>query len=283
MKLDDRCFDCLLSRVSLECDLCGAGPERARDVVQACATLLQELRSSTLSHPQIASAVHRHAYGMLGCTDPFAGLKTRSNQEAMEVCRNVRPGLRSFRDFSLASIIGNTYDYGVKSHTVTSNFLDFFEQSFARGLTIDDTDRILPLTGRVVYFTDNCGEIVFDRLLLQYLHERGSEITLVLREGPILNDATLVEAEELHLSRFVTRITTTGIGAEIGVRPECVPPVLGAALDNCTLIIAKGMANYESLSLYDDLPPIAYFMSTKCEPVAEDVGVPRGSMVAMLR
>ena len=283
MKLEDRCFECLLSRVSLECDLCGADPGRAREIIQSCATLLSGLRNSEQSHPQIASAIHRHAYGMLGCNDPFAGLKAHSNREAMHVCKQVRPLLVSFRDLALASIIGNTYDYGVKSHTVTSNFLEFFLESFARGLAIDDTDKIVPMTDRVVYFTDNCGEIVFDRLLLQFLHERGSEITLVLREGPILNDATLVEAEELHLSRCVTRITTTGIGSEIGVRPECVPPVLGEALDACTLIIAKGMANYESLSLYEDLPPIAYFMSCKCEPVAEEVGVPRGSMVAMLR
>jgi damage-control phosphatase, subfamily I len=283
MKLDDRCYECLLSRVGLECSLCGADPERTRETVQSCGELLHRLRTSKQSHPQIASAVHRHAYGMLGCDDPFAGLKTQSNREAISVCRQVRPGLRSFRDLVLASIIGNTYDYGVKSHTVTDNFLEFFLKSFAGGLSIDDTDTILPLTDRIVYFTDNCGEIVFDRILLEFLHAKGSEITLVLREAPILNDATMIEAEELHLSRFVSRITTTGIGSEIGVRPECAPAVLKKALAECTLIVSKGMANYESLSLYDDLPPVAYLMSVKCEPIADEVGVPRGSMVAMLR
>ena len=73
---------------------------------------------------------------------------------------------------------------------------------FSKGLTIDDTDRILPLTKRVVYFTDNCGEIVFDRLLLEYLHANGSEITLVVRDAPILNDATMEEAEQFGLRDF---------------------------------------------------------------------------------
>jgi uncharacterized protein with ATP-grasp and redox domains len=54
-------------------------------------------------------------------------------------------------------------------------------------------------------------------------------------------------------------------------------------MDDCTLIIAKGMANYESLSEYSGLPPVAFLMAVKCEPIAEDVGVPRGSKVAMLR
>ena len=54
-------------------------------------------------------------------------------------------------------------------------------------------------------------------------------------------------------------------------------------MDSCTLVISKGMANYESLSEYRDLPPVAYLMAAKCEPIAEEVGVPKGSKVAMLR
>lgn len=283
MKLDDRCYECLLSRVRLECSLCGADEELTGETVRSCAELLSRLRDSEHTHPQIASAMHRHAYGMLRCDDPFADLKRQSNREAMEVCRQVRPGLSSFRNLVLASIIGNTYDYGVKSHIVTDNFLGFFEKSFAAGLAIDDTDKILPLTRSVVYFTDNCGEIVFDRLLLEFLHAKGALITLVLREAPILNDATPAEVAGLHLSRFVAGITTTGLGSELGVRLECAPPLLEEALGECTLIISKGMANYESLSLYENLPPVAYLMSVKCEPIADEVGVPLGSMVAILR
>jgi damage-control phosphatase, subfamily I len=283
MKLDNRCFDCLLSRISLECSLCRAGPQLTRETVDSCRELLSNLRKEPVSHPRIASAVHRHAYALLKNPDPFAELKRQSNEEAIAVCRSVRPGLHSFRDLVLASIIGNTYDYGVKSHIVTENFYEFFKKSFTEGLTIDDTDEIESLAMRVVYFTDNCGEIVFDRLLLEYLHTKGAEITLVLREAPILNDATLKEAGELHLERFVTRVTTTGLGSELGVRLEKCPPDLEKAIRDCTLIIAKGMANYESLSLYDDLPPVAYLMSVKCEPIADEVGVPRGSRVAMLR
>jgi damage-control phosphatase, subfamily I len=282
MKLDDRCFDCLLSRVALECRLSGAGQGLTDETVAACADLLSKIRYDPVSHPQIASAVHRHAYGMLNNPDPFKDLKEQSNTEALSVCDRVRPSLRSFRDFVLASIIGNTYDYGVKTHHVTENFDEFFDTMFAKGLTIDDTDRILPLTGRVVYFTDNCGEIVFDRLLLEYLHARGSEITLVVRDAPILNDATLDEAEKFGLSDFASTLTTTGCGTELGVRLDLCPPVLKEALGQCTLIISKGMANYESLSLEKDLPPVAYLMAVKCEPIADDIGVPKGSLVAKL-
>ena len=166
MKLDNRCFECLLSRVALECKLSAAGPGLTEETVRSCADLLSKIRFDPVSHPQIASAVHRHAYGMLNNPDPFKDLKEQSNIEALSVCDRVEPALITFRDIVLASIIGNTYDYGVKSHHVTENFDEFFRTMFSKGLTIDDTEMILPLTKRVVYFTDNCGEIIFDRLLL---------------------------------------------------------------------------------------------------------------------
>ncbi|KUG15366.1 hypothetical protein ASZ90_014982 [hydrocarbon metagenome] len=283
MKFDDRCFDCLLSRVLLECELCSAPPAKVREVTAACAALLEEIRDQPISHPEIASAMHRKAYAMLGSDDPFLPLKEEGDRVAREVCRRVRGRLSSFRDFVLASVIGNTFDYGVKGHQVTGDFLAYFEQEFAAGLAIDDTDRIAALTGRVVYITDNCGEIVFDRLLLQYLHRQGSRITLVVRDEPILNDATMAEVRALRLDRYAETVTTTGCGCEIGVRLDCMPPAFSAAVADCTLIIAKGMANYESLSEYTGLPPTAFLMAAKCDPIAEAIGVVRGSKVAMLR
>jgi uncharacterized protein with ATP-grasp and redox domains len=283
MKFDDRCFDCLLSRVRLECRLCGAGQERTGEVTRSCARLLERLRIEPLSHPQIASAMHRQAYELLGNEDPFAELKEQSNREALAVCRRVRGRLSTFYDYVLASIIGNTYDYGVKGHTVTGDFLTYFDREFSAGLAIDDTAEIKKRISRVVYFTDNCGEIIFDRLLLEHLAGLGSEITLAVRDAPILNDATVAEARALRLDRFVSAITTTGCGCELGVRLDCMPPELEKAIAECTLIIAKGMANYESLSEFSGLPPVAYLMAVKCEPIAEEVGVPRGSKVAMLR
>jgi uncharacterized protein with ATP-grasp and redox domains len=283
MKFDDRCFDCLLSRVRLECQLCGAGEVKTGEVSASCAHLLEQLRNEPISHPRIASAMHRHAYELLGNKDPFAVLKEQSNREARAVCRQVRGRLSTFRDYVLASIIGNTYDYGVKGHTVTGDFLTYFDQEFSAGLAIDDSPEIQKRCSRVVYFTDNCGEIVFDRLLLEYLFRQGSSTTLAVRDAPVLNDATLAEARALRLDRFVSTITTTGCGCELGVRLDCMPPDLEKAVDTCTLIIAKGMANYESLSEFSGLPPVAYLMAVKCEPIAEEVGVPRGSKVAMLR
>lgn len=283
MKITDSCVDCLISRVGLECRLVGADPATTQRTMDSCRDLLLSIKERPLTHPQIASRIHRHAYHLLKTVDPFCGLKAQGNAEAIRVCREVRPGLSAFRDFVLASVIGNTFDYGVKGHTVTDDFSAFFRQEFEKGFAIDDTARILPLTERVVYLSDNCGEIVFDRLLIQYLKAQGSHVTLAVKALPALNDATLEDARMLGLDCIADCLTTNSATAEIGLCPEDAPPDLREALSRCTLVMAKGMANFESLFERNDLPPVAYLMAAKCRPVAQEAGVPVGSKIAMLR
>ena len=283
MKLTETCRNCLLSRVDLECRLAGTAPELAGLIRKECGQILAGLWDSDLSHPQIASAIHRHACLRAGSPDPFVHLKEEGNCQSLAVCRAKRGGLLSFRDRVLASVIANTFDYGVNDHTVAGDFSAFFDREFKKGLTVDHTDKILPLAKRVVYLTDNCGEIVFDRLVVEFLKAHGSHITLAVRDAPILNDATLADARALHFDRFVDNLTTTGGGAEIGLDLNRMPADLADAIDTCTVVIAKGMANYESISVFNDFPPVAFLMAVKCRPVADDVGIPVGSRIALLR
>jgi len=85
----------------------------------------------------------------------------------------------------------------------------------------------------VVYLSDNCGEIVLDRLLIQYL-KKGAHITLAVKLLPALNDATLEDARALGLDRIVDLLTTNSTKAEIGLCPEEAPQDLAAAIKNCT-------------------------------------------------
>jgi len=248
-----------------------------------CRKVMNEIRSAPLSHPQIASRIHRRAYELLKNPDPFAELKRKGNQQAADVCRDIRNDLGTFRDYVLASVIGNTFDYGVKGHLVEENFSVFFKKEFSTGLFIDHTEKIASLCSRVVFLSDNCGEIVLDRLLIKYLKRHGSHVTLAVKEAPILNDATLQDARDLGLDTIADRVTTTGGGAEIGICMENIPEDLRKAISQCTIIIAKGMANYESLYEMDNLPPVAYLLAAKCKPVANELGVPVGSKIAMLQ
>ncbi|MDG6257031.1 MAG: ARMT1-like domain-containing protein [Methanomicrobiaceae archaeon] len=283
MRFTDGCTDCILSRVEYECRLAHADEEtiaRARD---ACAALLASIRHDDVPSPVIASRVHRRAYRIARSRDPYAELKCENNRTALEVCALVENRLVSFRDRCLAAVIANTLDYGSLAHQVTDNFVTFFAREFASGFTIDHTAAIEDLSERVVYLSDNCGEIVFDRLLVRALKERGSHVTLAVRGAPILNDATVADARELGLDSIVDTLTVNREGvAELGLNPAEMPDRLCEAIERATLVIAKGMANYESLSDFVDMPPVAYLMSVKCEPIGRHVGAPVGSKIAML-
>ncbi|MDD1729742.1 MAG: protein-glutamate O-methyltransferase family protein, partial [Methanospirillum sp.] len=158
MHHDDRCFDCLLSRVMLEAELVSVPEEKYQALIGHATKLLTFLQGTPYTHPVVASLLHRSVYFQLDTTDPFLALKEQSNRDAAAVLDLVSENLTNFRDLVTAAVIGNIFDYGVKGHTIQEDFLSFFRQEFASGLFVDDTKKILPLSQRVLYLTDNCGE-----------------------------------------------------------------------------------------------------------------------------
>jgi damage-control phosphatase, subfamily I len=282
VKIHPRCIDCLMARVSYEARLSTGDPERIRQVEEACRERIAPYRAGVHPAPLVASEIHHLAYRLLSDPDPYRQLKEQSMTEAMTAYREIRGDLHSFRDLVLAAVLANTYDYGISGHNVTGDFPAFFRSRFPLGLYRDDTPGIRPLARRVVYFSDNAGEIVFDLLLVRFLKAQGARVTLAVKGAPVLNDATLVEACQLGMEREVDLLTTTGSG-DIGVTWEKIPGDLARALADATLIIAKGMANYESLTEYAPLlPPVAYLLTVKCETVAESIGAPVGASMAAL-
>lgn len=230
----------------------------------------------------LSTKIHREAYRVLGDSDPYREKKQQSNEVAkklLPLARDFVSEKDSFRRAVLASIVGNSFDFGVLGFDADKEIAkDAMLGQFERGLDVDDSERMKSLLGNVVYLADNCGEIVFDTLLFEEIRKLGGKITLVVRGAPILNDVTMKEVMELGLDRKVDRVLTTGSNA-IGLCLKEAPSELVEALGNASLIISKGMANYETMSEYD-FKPIAYLLKTKCESVAEAMGLRKNMNVA---
>jgi uncharacterized protein with ATP-grasp and redox domains len=126
-----------------------------------------------------------------------------------------------------------------------------------------------------VLFTDNCGEIVFDKILCRELKTFNPRLhlTVVVKGEPILSDATIKDAQDINLQEVVDELLTTGCFA-VGVDFSKLPGNVKKALDQADLIIAKGMANYESFS-ETSYKPIAYLLRTKCNAIARSMNLPR--------
>jgi uncharacterized protein with ATP-grasp and redox domains len=120
---------------------------------------------------------------------------------------------------------------------------------------------------------DNAGEIVFDRLLIEEL--AGHDVTACVRGGPVINDATLADAEQVGLPDLC-RVITTGSDA-VGVEWDEASDDLKRAFAAADLVIAKGQANFETLS---GRPETIYFiLKAKCDCVARELGVRLGDVV----
>ena len=281
-----KCPACLLNRIYQECRMVTDDETLIGEIIErSMEMILEEFRRKEVN--AIASTkVHRMVYRMLGNDDPYRELKSRANKETMRILplarRYVERGDR-FRNAVIVSIIGNSFDYGVLGHEVNdSNFREYFEHEFRKGLAIDDVDEIRHLCrGNVVYLADNAGEIVLDRLLVEEIKRLGGRVSFVVRGKPVLSDATVEDARLAGIHEVADEILTNGEGA-IGIIDEELPDVTRERMESADVIIAKGMANYECLS-ESRYRSTAFLLKAKCEPVARDIGVNVGDMVAMLR
>lgn len=289
MKVHPRCSYCLLSRVHLEAELSTDDEELIHKAILGGIEVLNSFYQPGMPAAELATPIHRKAYKILNDNDPYLKMKELSNQTAARFMPLIRShvfngdgdGIATFKRAVLAAVIGNYFDYGVMGLEVPIDvFGETFKEHFTRGLDIDDTDKMLDKLSNVVYLADNCGEILIDTLVFEIIKKMGGNITLVVRGAPILNDATMEDVKEFAIDEKVDRVLTTGSNA-IGIRFEEAPQELKDALENASLIISKGMANYETLS-EENYRPIAYLLKVKCDPVGEDIGAPKGSSVAML-
>jgi uncharacterized protein with ATP-grasp and redox domains len=102
----------------------------------------------------------------------------------------------------------------------------------------------------------------------------------VVKGEPILTDVTMEDAKRSGVVEEFDEVLSTGMFA-VGVDPDQMGDRLRREMEDADLIIAKGMANFESLG---DAPyrPIAFLLRAKCDPVAKAVGTRKGDNVVRL-
>ena len=271
------CVPCLIRRVLFEAE--EVDDSFGVRAVKNASQMLGELFGEDVCSATVATQVHRETYKLLGTKDPYSVLKKKSNDVALEVYPFAEKFVRSSKDplraAFLCSILGNVLDFGIGAgYDDPARLKKEFKNLLKEGLGHDDTPRIKTLLRKsenVVYLGDNCGEIVLDRLALEELKRFDIDLTLVIKEEPILADATKKDISALGIECIVDRIVEAP-GFAVGIDLDSLNGKFGKTMRNADLIIAKGMANFESIS-ETDLAPVAYLLRTKCSPVANAMGL----------
>jgi damage-control phosphatase, subfamily I len=128
---------------------------------------------------------------------------------------------------------------------------------------------------KILYLCDNAGEIVFDTLLIEQLPRE--KVIAVVKGGPIINDALMVDAREVGLCDMV-EVVSNGSAAP-GTLLELCAADFGRRFAEADLVISKGQGNFETL---EGMPKNIFFLFTvKCHVVAEFLQKPFGTAMVL--
>ncbi len=135
--------------------------------------------------------------------------------------------------------------------------------------------RDVSLARRILVLGDNAGEIVFDRLLVEALPP--GTATYAVKSGPIANDVLMADAVQVAMHTAAPVIETGS--SYFGTPLDHCSPAFRDVFHTADVIIAKGMANFETLS--DVNANIYFVLKVKCPVVAAHTGTQTGDLLLL--
>ncbi len=228
----------------------------------------------------MAQAIHRGIREATGNADPYADQKRRLNDTALELLPVFSDRIaKAANPLELAvrlAIAGNVMDLAVKTSLSEDEVLASFDECLAAPLDCHMAEfaKAVEEADDILYLTDNAGEIAFDRLLLEQLPRE--RVTVAVRGKPVINDATMADAEYVGLGPFARQVIDNGSDAPGTILDDC-SDVFRRCFERADLIISKGQGNYETL--VGSTGPIWFLLRVKCPIIARDLDCQVGTTI----
>lgn len=277
MKAKAECHRCFQRQVRDAAALAGMDAGASEKLLAEVNTQLQ--LTSLDTNPAItASALHALIRERSRNPDPFRGKKREATAHALSLYDHLKTMLQQANDpldtAVRLAIAGNIIDLGVAAEYDLEASI---ERVLAITPAINHMARLkaaIAATQSILYLGDNAGETVMDRLLIETIDK---PVTYVVKGGAAVNDATREDAIAAGLDS-VCEVIDNGAAA-MGTLLEQCSGEFRKRFDQAGLVIAKGMANYESLSGTRD--NLFFLLQAKCAVVAADLGVAEKSIVVL--
>jgi uncharacterized protein with ATP-grasp and redox domains len=279
MKLAPDCYECLRRLLCQAAELATDDVSlRQRATAEAKKILDNEFSDSQLSIV-IATKIHRIVRGVTSNPDPYKAMKERE----MTLARELYPELSSrckddLRGCLKLAAAANAIDFFRDPGSIKDNIRETVR------FAIDDSEQFeekLKDVGKVLYLADNAGELYFDLPLVKWMRQF-AQVIYAVKPSPVQNDLTMEDVRKSGLEGEFGKVITTGI-ASPGVVFSSASAQFKREFKSADLIFAKGMGHYEALSELTPEGKCFYCLMAKCKPVADSLGVPVNSYVAMLQ
>ncbi|MBQ6577004.1 MAG: DUF89 family protein [Bacteroidales bacterium] len=234
-----------------------------------------------LSTPQISEKMSALRCEHFGPAKDFTAIKQYFNRLMLDLLPHMQQQVAAADDaLRMAvqySMVGNYIDFGVMEDVDDKELrskLDTAKDIEIAPDMLQSFRQEVEMAHSLVLFTDNCGEIVTDKLLISVLRGINPHlsVTVIVRGKPVVNDATMDDALQIGMSDVAQRV----IGNGAGMPGNVIGAISLDAMDeirNADVLVSKGQGNYEGLSGCG--LNIFYLFLCKCDAFTQRFNVPR--------
>lgn len=278
VKLSGDCMVCLIQRQWEQVSRCEDEQAKASYMIDVLRTVAEAEDGATA--PLVVARITKLYRAYFGNPTGFDKLKAEYNARLLQMEDENSSRIKQSVDPLAAALklarAGNYIDFGAMGSVEDDKLVRLIAD--ADGETLDENVyscfvRDLENARRLVYLTDNCGEIVLDKLLVQTIRSRypSLEVTAIVRGAPVLNDATEEDARAVGLPDAAYVL---GNGTDIaGTQLEAISEEARRQITGADLIISKGQGNFETL--HGCGLNIYYLFLCKCDWFTKRFGLER--------
>lgn len=278
IRLNSECIKCLLNKYLNKLP---ADPDEATKVkyFQSILKIISEADFS-VSAPEIVAEVSKLQRELFGKQEDYTELKKYYNAYmdglGEELTENIKKSNDKLRLAACYSMLGNYIDFGAMDSVDENKLKKMIDEAYE--IKFDEVEfsnlkSDLASAKKLVFLTDNCGEIALDKLFMKEILEEYPQIDLqiIVRGFPVLNDATMEDALQIGLDK-IAQVTPNGSDVA-GTCLERISEEAKNLIDSADLIIAKGQGNFETLRYCEK--NVYYMFLCKCQLFADRCNVPR--------
>jgi len=283
MKVYYDCAPCYLRQAKEAIDLSTDDENLKMELMEDIFKFLSENYHPDAPSNKTGSIIRKMIKEKTKCNDPYLKEKIESNKLALKYFPIAKDLLNdnTLENCVKIAILGNLLDFG--AFKLDTNIEKLIKNGLKSKLAINHVNLLekdLKNHKNLLYLLDNVGEVVFDKILLEKIKEYDINITLAVKEEPIINDACLEDALEADLDKYGEIVS---IGTDtVGFVYSEISKEFKRVFDNADFIISKGLGNYEGLTEIDLSTKDVYFLlCVKCLPIAKDLNLDLEDMVIL--
>ncbi|MFX0010015.1 MAG: DUF89 domain-containing protein [Candidatus Hermodarchaeota archaeon] len=286
MKLEPECIGCLFDQMLRAFKL--LDPDISREKIMDAQMKLMEYLKTIDIDKNASPIIGKMTYGIvsetLGIDDPYKELKKKQNTLALELYRNVKKIVLKSKDplfeAIIVSALGNTIDLAAQHKIDIIKDIKTFSYSDLVINDYPDFKTSLEQKDTILILGDNAGEIVFDKLLMEVLHDIYPMLQIIfsVRSSPVINDVTYEDAEFVGLTQQVKIVKASPTpGIELTTTSDEFKKYF---FNPDIIILSKGQGNFESLYGLD-IPSkdVYYLMKAKCNLMERIFNVSIGKLI----